>query len=343
MTFRVEISWVATRVRSAATAKPLPPHHPPGDYVVDGPPLGQGWWGVTHKAMHIGDGKTYAVKTCKQSFRLHEEYLRHELENLAALPAHQNILRYHSSIITADQLHIVTEYIEAYKLSDLVPGIDGPYPRTHATATILRWIAQLFDGLAELHKAGMMHHDLHGDNILIEKDAITGTPSVGRCALRLIDFGVAKVYHDGKLQSQQDSIAAGCWQYFSPERRRGDVFDDRDDVWAAGCHLVQLASGRLIHKRKNCGDDGMDFATCPEQIAEAINDCGNCRCGQCAEAVLVIDPSRRPSAIAMRDLIHCQLLKFLPGCKRPRSLDCFTPTRPCARQGRVGLVESLFG
>jgi serine/threonine protein kinase len=269
-----------------------------------------------------------------------------------ALPMHPNVLRYHSSILQADQLHIVTEYIEAYSLSDLVPGIDGPFPRNHPVAAVLRWIAQLFDGLAELHKANMMHHDLHGDNILILRDAVTGTPSLGPCALRIIDFGVAKVYDDGKLQARQESIDAGCWQYFSPERRRGDDFDDRDDVWSAGCHLIELTSGRKISKRKDCGADGIDFALSPAQVAEAIDDCGNSRCRQCVEAALVIDQSRRPRAAVMRDMIRGQLLKFLPGCKRPSSsLDYCSSgasTGPSGggrrlRQCRAATVDSLFG
>jgi serine/threonine protein kinase len=256
---------------------------------------------------------------------MHEDYFRRELANLVALPMHPNVLRYHSSILQGDQLHIVTEYIEAYKLSDLVPGPNGPFPLNHAEATVLSWMAQLFDGLAELHRVGMIHHDLHGDNILIVKDGSTGTPSVGAGALRIIDFGVANVYKDGKFQTRQDTVNAGCFQYFSPERRNGDEFDDRDDVWSAGCHLVELTSGRLIRKRQDCGIDGIDFATSPSQIAQAIDECAtNHLLKTCAECVLVIDQPRRPRAASVRDMIRSfwlpppQIRLQVPGgCKRP--------------------------
>lgn len=321
VTWRVRCSWVAVpsssgggSAASSASAAPtvtaLPSHLPPSDYVVQGKPLGQGWWGVTHCTRHIADGRKYAVKTCKHSFQQNAKYLRQELENLVALPAHDNLLRYHACIVHMDRLHIITEYLDAFTLAVLLPGPDGAFPRKHATAAVLRWMAQLFDGLAALHKVGIVHRDLHGDNVLVERD-VDGSPSQGPRAVRIIDFGVAKVY--GEMKPRPMSGTAGCWQYFSPERRRGDDFDDRDDVWAAGCHLTELATGRAIRKRRGCGADGVDFATNRAHVASAVGDCGNSRCRQLAEAVLVMERSKRPCAAAIREMIYGQLLTFAPG------------------------------
>lgn len=317
VTWAVKVSWVATPVLPNATESRVPPHQPPMTYVVDGPPLGQGWWGVTHRARHAVNGHLYAVKTCRHPFLQHEQELRQELRNLAQLPVHFNLLRYHECILHADRLHIVTEYLDAFKLTDLVPGPEGLCPCRHTTATLLRWICQLCDGLAHLHAAGIVHRDLHGDNILVERD-LDGQPSQSHRAIRIIDFGAAGFYGD-QTRPRLMSREAGCWQYFSPERRRGLPFDDRDDVWAAGCHLVELASGRLIRKREGCGHEGIDFAITPTQIARAIIDCdcssGRCgsgRCCQLAQALLDQSCETRPRAGAVRDTIR-GLLTFSPG------------------------------
>jgi len=321
VTSRVQLTWIATPVGATATKSlvtEVPPHYPPQDYVVEGNALGQGWWGVTHRAKHKGDGRIYAVKTCKHPFRKHEEFLRQELQNLARLPDHQNLLRYYACVIQDDRLHIVTEFIDAFKLTELVPSCDGPFPRKHVSATVLRWMAQLFDGLAHMHKVGMVHRDLHGENVLVSRD-ILGAPSQGPGAVRIIDFGVAKVYD--VMRPRHMSVSAGCWQYFSPERRKGAEFDDRDDVWAAGCHLTELVSGRYIKNRKGCGLDGVDFATTPACVSEAIGECGysNSRCRQLAEAVLIKDRHKRPGAGTARDLILGQLLHYTPGKRSGRS------------------------
>eukprot|EP00929_Paragymnodinium_shiwhaense_P013728 TRINITY_DN121579_c0_g1_i1.p1 TRINITY_DN121579_c0_g1~~TRINITY_DN121579_c0_g1_i1.p1 ORF type:complete len:686 (+),score=99.23 TRINITY_DN121579_c0_g1_i1:161-2059(+) len=321
VTLRLRVSWIAVpRCKDdIAASKPvaMPAHHPPSDYVVEGPPLGTGWWGVTHRARHVGDGRTYAIKTCKHSFRQNEESLRQELSNLAMLPTHPNLLRYHGCILQADQLHIVTEYLDAFKLADLVPIEEGPYPHRHCPMTVLRWICQTYDALAHMHRAKMVHRDLHGDNILVEKD-VNGDPSQGPRAIRIIDFGVAKVYD--VMRPRQMSGGAGCFQYFSPERRRGHDFDDRDDVWAVGCHLTELCTGRLISRRPGCGVDGIDFALEPSCVAQAVADVEDGRCRQLADAVLVRDMERRPGAAAARDLIHSDLLMFVPGKRSASAL-----------------------
>lgn len=307
ITWWVKLTWLATPAAATSAASRIPPHLPPREYQVVGPPIGEGWSGVTHKAVCTKDGRTYAVKTCRQPFRQHEQELWKELRNLCSLPAHANLLQFHGFLLRADRVHIITEYLDAFKLSDLVAG-QGVFVRRHQTSTMLRWLGQLFDGLAHMHQAGITHRDLHGENILVEKE-VDGTPSQHDHAVRIIDFGAAKVH--GQNKEALMSIQAGCWQYFSPERRRGKEFDDRDDVWAAGCHLVELATGVLISKRAGCGHDGVDFAILPAQITAALHECGDGRCGQLARRILTSEAESRPRAAAARDLC-CMYLQPIP-------------------------------
>merc|ERR1719210_1943328 len=115
MTWSLVLSCIATPIVPNATAYSVPPHQPPVGYVVDGPPLGHGWWAVTHRSRNAVDGRVYAVKTCRHPFKQHEQALRQELRNLTKLPVHSNLLRYYECILRADRLHIVTEYLDAFK------------------------------------------------------------------------------------------------------------------------------------------------------------------------------------------------------------------------------------
>jgi len=314
VTWRVNVSWVATASAPSHTVSHFPPHQPPARYVADETPLGQGWWGVTHRARRLAGGGVFAVKTCRHPFKQHEQMLRQELDNLMRLPVHPNLLRYHEFIIHADRLHIVTEYLDAFKLTELVPGPEGTCTR-HAPSLVLTWIAELCDGLAHLHAAGIVHRDLHGDNVLVERDA-DRLPSSGPRAVRIIDFGAAGFLGD-TTKPRLMSHEAGCCQYFSPERRKGLAFGDRDDVWAVGCHLTELVSGRRISAREGCGVGGLDFATSPAQIEDAIRscECGTGRCRALAASILVHDAGWRPAAAAVRDAVKLAL-RCVPERKR---------------------------
>mmetsp|Transcript_88084 Transcript_88084/g.284479 ORF Transcript_88084/g.284479 Transcript_88084/m.284479 type:complete len:639 (+) Transcript_88084:142-2058(+) len=309
------ISWVATPVKSAATSSSILPHLPPGKFAVEGPALGKGWCAVTHKAKNITDGRVYAVKTSRYPFKQHEQALLQELQNLMRLPLHVNLLRYNGCILEGGRLHIVMECMDAFRLADLVSNPELGPGRSRASITVLRWLYQLLDGLAHLHHVGLVHRDLHGENILVEK-ALDGSPSDGPRAIRIIDFGAAGSYSEPakpRLMSQQ----AGCPQYFSPERRRAEPFDDRDDVWAAGCHLVELASAGAIRCRQDCGKDGADFSSTSSAVRQAIRDCDRSadkgsRCRELAQALLVESLDRRPRAAQARDLAR-RLLGYVPG------------------------------
>lgn len=307
-TLFAKVAWVAVPVTLDVSVERLAPHSPPSAYAAVGEPLGQGVMGVTHKARHVLDGQIYAVKTCKHPFKHHEDALRKELANLARLPQHCNLLRYFTSVLEADRLHIVTECLEAFKFAELLPSPDGLFPSKHHPNAVLKWTSQLFDGLAHMHAVGMLHRDLHSENVMVLKDPQDANrPSQGQNAVRIIDFGVAKVVGEACSPSLM-SNPAGFWQYVSPERRRGSEFDDRDDVWAAGCHLLELSSGKAIRRRDDCGPDGEDFAVSPNEIRKAIQECGNARCRETLDYVLVAERQQRPSA-ASAHLYACAALQ----------------------------------
>ena len=96
------------------------------------------------------------------------------------------------------------------------------------TEIVLRLARQLYSGLAAMHAVNMLHRDLHPGNVVVTTDAKGAPLADDDAAVKIIDFGMAKV-HD-KLQPEHISIQGGAQCYFSPERLRNDPFDDGDDV-----------------------------------------------------------------------------------------------------------------
>ena len=99
---------------------------------------------------------------------------------------------------------------------------------------------QLCEALAAAHERGLIHRDIKPGNIRVTPDA----------HLKVLDFGLAKSLHAG-LQASNDTgnlsetqIVLGTLPYVSPEQLLNKKLDGRTDIWAAGCVLYEMATGR---------------------------------------------------------------------------------------------------
>ncbi|MEO3754099.1 serine/threonine-protein kinase [Streptomyces sp. B6B3] len=99
-----------------------------------------------------------------------------------------------------------------------------------------RWGAQICDALAEAHDAGIMHRDIKPSNILV-------TPSG---AVKVLDFGIARAAdpHATSDRLTQTGFIVGTPPYMAPEQARGFP-EPRSDLYALGCLLFELITGRL--------------------------------------------------------------------------------------------------
>ena len=132
---------------------------------------------------------------------------------------------------------LVMQFVEGETLADRVAR--GPIPVREAIV-IARQIAA---GLDAAHVNGIVHRDLKPSNIRLTPDG----------QVKLVDFGLAKVMstvangEDLATHSASPSEAGsivGTVAYMSPEQARGQTVDKRTDIWAFGCVLFEMLTGR---------------------------------------------------------------------------------------------------
>src|ERR1022692_3449394 len=178
--------------------------------------------GVVYKASDTRLGRNVALKFIKGQFS--QRWVQ-EARLVAALN--------HPHIAT---LYDVGEHEGSpYLAMEFVKGapLRGPRP----AKVVIEYGIQVADALAAAHAANIVHRDLKPANILVTKNG----------SAKVLDFGLAKLMAmsgEGSANSTQSLGIAGTPGYMAPEQLEGTVADARSDIFAFGCVLYELASGR---------------------------------------------------------------------------------------------------
>ena len=210
-----------------------------------------------------------------------------------------------------EHAYLVTEFVEGVPLLQFVEDRCGRDPRGRANLAI-ELGERLADALAASHAQGVVHRDVKSSNVLVRKDG----------SIAVVDFGIAALA-DGeasddstladRLTMQPD--AAGSISAISPERARGRFGGPREDVWAIGVLLFEIATAQrpiaieglsIYEAIRRIGDAPPPAirAVAPEiprDLAVVIDRC------------LAFDPADRyPDAAAVRDELALVRQGFAP-------------------------------
>jgi len=233
---------------------PLSPGNRLGPYEIVAP-LGTGGMGEVYRARDTRLGRDVAVKVLPQHLSSNAE-VRARFEREAKTISSLNdphICTLHDIGREGDTDYLVMELVEGETLADRLRR--GALP----AADVLRLGAQIAAALDRAHRAGIVHRDLKPGNVMLAKGGA-----------KLMDFGLARATgmagrgpasdaaSTALAQSPTESrpltsegTIVGTFQYMSPEQLEGREADARSDLWALGCVLYEMVTGRRAFEGKS--------------------------------------------------------------------------------------------
>ena len=188
--------------------------------------LGRGAMGEVWLADDLQLPRQVAVKLLppqSPSERSAVERLLREAQAAASVD-HPAVVTVYEAGIADERPYVVMQRVEGETLEALLRN--GPLPVERAIALA----SQVADALSEVHALGIVHRDLKPANIVW----------TARGA-KLLDFGLASI--QAALDQTRTAGSVGTPLYMSPEQTRGQLADNRSDLWSLGCLLYESLTG----------------------------------------------------------------------------------------------------
>jgi len=219
-------------------------------------PLGAGGMGEVYRARDTRLGRDVAVKVLPEHLSSEPEVrarFEREARSVSSLN-HPHICTLHDVGREGDTDYLVMELVEGETLGARLER--GALP----TSDVVRLGAQIADALDRAHRAGIVHRDLKPANVMLTKSGA-----------KLMDFGLARATGGAGPAGSGTSVTlaalsqsptmsrpltvegtiVGTFQYMSPEQLEGKEADARTDLWALGCVLYEMATGKRAFEGKS--------------------------------------------------------------------------------------------
>ena len=207
-------------------------------------PLGAGGMGEVYRARDTRLDRQVAIKILPAAFSADADRL-HRFEREARSASALN----HPNIVTIYELgqdgsthYIAMELVDGKTLRELLCAGSLPLRRTMDIA------AQVAEGLAKAHEAGIAHRDIKPANLMVSRDGL----------VKILDFGLAKVSTSSEELTEMVTLSAsetrpgallGTPEYMSPEQAGGHPLDFRSDQFSFGLVLYEMVAGKRAFQR----------------------------------------------------------------------------------------------
>jgi Tol biopolymer transport system component len=213
-----------------------------GPYLVESK-LGEGGMGEVFKARDTRLGRLVAVKVMPKYIASRED-LRARFEREARTVSslnHPNICALYDFGKQDGTDFMVLEYLEGETVAERIAK--GPLPLDQA----LKFAMQIADALDRAHRSGVSHRDVKPANVIITRDGC-----------KVLDFGLAKTtpkpiaQDDATLTARltAEGTIMGTPQYMAPEQYEGKEADARSDIFAFGCVVYEMVTGKRCFNGK---------------------------------------------------------------------------------------------
>lgn len=192
--------------------------------------IGVGGMAVVYKAYDNIDDRIVAIKILKEDFLANEEFRRrfkNECKAIAVL-SHPNIVKVYDVSYGERLQYIVMEYVEGITLKEYIQQ-----QGTINSKEAVFFVIQILRALQHAHDKGIVHRDIKPQNIMLLNNG----------EIKVTDFGIAR-FSRSDTRTMNDSTI-GSVHYISPEQARGDVADDKADIYSVGVMLYEMLTGKL--------------------------------------------------------------------------------------------------
>ena len=217
-------------------------------------PIGAGGMGEVYAATDVNLARQVAIKVLPEAVAADADRLARfdrEARTLASLN-HPNIALIYGIERAGGTTALVMELVEGMTLAERIAGSAIPIDEA------LPMARQIAEALEAAHEQGIVHRDLKPANVKVRPD--------GR--VKVLDFGLAKAIETSGSMSgvvslsptittpamTQAGVILGTAAYMSPEQARGKTVDKRADIWAFGCVLFEMLTGRRLFQQDEVSD-----------------------------------------------------------------------------------------
>jgi len=205
--------------------------------------IGAGGMGEVYQAHDTKLGRDVAIKVLPEAFARDAERLsrfQREAKMLAALN-HPNIATIYGLEQSGGTSYLVMELVSGETLAERIKR-EGAVPIEEALAIA----KQIAEALEAAHEKGIIHRDLKPANVKVTPEG----------KVKVLDFGLAKAFEGDtstedmgnsptlSMAATMQGVILGTAAYMSPEQAKGKSVDKRTDIWAFGCVLYELLTGK---------------------------------------------------------------------------------------------------
>jgi serine/threonine-protein kinase len=215
--------------------------------------LGSGGMGEVYLAEHRRIARRAAIKFLLPSLSRDSDVVSRFFNEARAtsLIKHPGIVEIFDCDVIEDRAYIVMEYLEGESLGaalDRVGSFAGEF------ASVASVGGQIAGALSAAHAKGIIHRDLKPENVFLALD----DGGDGRFTVKILDFGIAKLAGESALgagSNTRTGSVLGTPVYMSPEQCRGlSTVDHRADIYALGCIMFEMVTGRHVFVKEAPGD-----------------------------------------------------------------------------------------
>ena len=221
-------------------------------------PLGAGGMGEVYRARDLKLGRSVAIKVLPETVATYPDRIarfEREAKVLASLN-HPHIAALFGMEESAGRHFLVMELVEGETLAERIASPNASGHGHLRVEDALKIALQLAGALEAAHESGIIHRDLKPANIMITPDAV----------VKVLDFGLAKAIEGDRSRQDpsgsptisfggtREGVILGTAAYMSPEQARGKPVDKRTDIWAFGCVMYEMLTGRLAFSGETASD-----------------------------------------------------------------------------------------